>query len=476
MSFLKDSAIVSDALQAYFQDSLRSDKPVINQQEMGSLIEKFGLQQHISNGDLEGGQLKQFLDNYLDSTTRLHHPAYLAHQVASPHYAGALASLVDGFTNNPMAIYEMGPGAAAIEYFMINWLLEKAGWKAAPVGPNKSINKDCGAGVLTHGGSLANTTALIAARSRLVPDVWQQGNPPDLALLAPAESHYSIGRAAGILGIGSDSLYALAVDNRGVIIPDRLPQALQRLRDSGKRPLALVANACSTALGIYDPLDEIGHFCRGEDIWFHVDGAHGASALVSKKYRHLLQGVEMADSLIWDAHKLMRTPTVCAALLVRDGRTLDNAFQQDASYLFHDKLQPGFDFIHRTVECTKAGLGLRLFMVLGALGEKGMEDYIDRQYDLAREAYPFIASQADFYCPAEPQSNIICFRIEGDDSLQLEIRNRLMAQGSFYLSTANVDGKRYLRIALMNPATDLQVIMALIESVRLARAEIESGL
>lgn len=476
MSFLKDSAIVSDALQAYCQDSIQSNKPVINQQEMASLIQMFGLQQHISNGDLRGEQLKQFLDSYLESTTRLHHPAYLSHQVAVPHYAGALASLVDGFTNNPMAIYEMGPGAAAIEYFMVNWLLEKAGWKAAPTDPKKSIDEDCGAGVLTHGGSLANTTALIAARSRLVPDVWQHGNPSDLALLAPAESHYSIGRAAGILGIGSDSLFALAVDNQGVIIPDRLPQALQRLRDNGKRPLALVANACSTALGLYDPLEEIGRFCREEGIWFHVDGAHGASALVSEKYRHLLQGVELADSLIWDAHKLMRTPTVCAALLVRDGRTLDNAFQQEASYLFHDKVQPGFDFIHRTVECTKAGLGLRLFMVLGALGEKGMADYIDRQYDLAREIYSFIKRQPDFHSPAEPQANILCFRIEGDDSIQLEIRDRLMALGSFYLSTANVDGKRYLRIALMSPETDLQVIEVLIKAVRLAREEIGAGL
>jgi L-2,4-diaminobutyrate decarboxylase len=470
MSFLKDSAIVSDALQAYFQESMHSDKPVINQQEMGSLIQTLGLQQHISNGDLRDGQLKQFLDSYLESTTRLHHPAYLAHQVAAPHYAGALASFVDGFTNNPMAIYEMGPGAAAIEYFMVNWLLEKVGWKPAPVDPGKSADEAWGGGVLTHGGSLANMTALIAARSHLVPDVWQRGNPPDLALLAPAESHYSIGRAAGVLGIGSDSVYALAVDNRGVIIPDRLPQALQRLRDNGKRPLALVANACSTALGLYDPLEEIGSFCREEGVWFHVDGAHGASALVSEKYRHLLRGVELADSLIWDAHKLMRTPTVCAALLVRDGRTLDNAFQQEASYLFHDKVQPGFDFIHRALECTKAGLGLRLFMVLGALGEQGMADYIDRQYDLAREVYPFIMRQPDLYSPAEPQANILCFRIEGDDSLQLEIRDRLMALGSFYLSTAKVDGKRYLRIALMNPETDMQVIEALIEAVRLASA------
>ena len=132
----------------------------------------------------------------------MHHPAYLGHQVAVPHYAGALAALIDGFTNNPMAIYEMGPGAASIEYYIVNWLLEKAGWKPAPLDMQDAREQDFGGGVLTHGGSLANLTALVAARSRIAPDVWQDGNPGDLALLAPAESHYSIARAAGILGIG----------------------------------------------------------------------------------------------------------------------------------------------------------------------------------------------------------------------------------------------------------------------------------
>ena len=474
MGFLEDSAIVSEELQTYLEESLQREKPVIHQQNMSSLIKTLGLRQHVNNGDLQGEQLKHFLDNYLESTTRLHHPGYLAHQVAVPCATGALGSLIDGFTNNPMAIYEMGPGAAAIEYFMINWFLEKVGWAPSPLDVHRTDKEEYGAGVLTHGGSLANTTALITARSHLVPDVWQKGNPPDLALLAPKESHYSIGRAAGILGIGSESLYPLVVDSHGVIIPDELPGSLQRLHDDGKRPLALVANACSTALGLYDPLEEIGHFCREHSIWFHVDGAHGASALLSEKYRHFLKGVTLADSLIWDAHKLMRTPTVCAALLVRNGSTLDAAFRQEASYLFHEKAQPGFDFIHRTVECTKAGLGLRLFLVLGALGEKGLSNYIDHQYDLAREIHALIENQPDFRSPAEPQANIICFRIEGDDATQLEIRDRLMAQGSFYLSTANVDGKRYLRIALMNPATDLQLMEELIKAVRQCKEQIES--
>ena len=225
--------------------------------------------------------------------------------------------------------------------------------------------------------------------------------------------------------------------------------------------------------GLYDPLLEIGRFCREEGIWFHVDGAHGASALLSARYRDLLRGVELADSLVWDAHKLMRTPTVCAALLVREACSLDNAFEQEASYLFHDKAQPGFDFIQRTVECTKAALGLRLFMVLAALGEKGLSDYIDRQYDLTREIYAHLRRQPDFQCAARPESNILCFRIEGEDKLQLQIRDYLMAEGDFYLSTALIKGRRYLRIAVMNPETELRHIEALLQQIRGLRQRIE---
>ncbi len=468
MSFVNDAKIVTEALDQYFQQSLAGDKPVIHQAAREKLIADLDLAAHVSAGGLSGESLAQFIATYLSTTTRLHHPAYMAHQVAVPHYAGALAALVDGFTDNAMAIYEMGPGAASIEYFVINWLLEKVGWEPAPLDRTYDHGDHVwGGGVLTHGGSLANLTALVAARSRIVPQVWLEGNPPDLALLAPAEAHYSIARAAGILGIGRHAIYDLDVDARGVIVPDRLPEAYNRLKNDGKRAVALVANACSTAVGLYDPLDEISEFCRQQAVWFHVDGAHGASALLSDKYKGLLKGIEKADSLSWDAHKLMRTPTLCTAVLVRDYRTLDQAFQQEASYLFHDKEQPGFDFIHRTVECTKAGLGLRLFMVLAALGERGLADYIDRQFDLAVEAYTYISQLPDFECAVAPEANILCFRlVEGSDDMQLKVRDKLTAQGDFYISTAEFNGKRYLRLSLMNPDTSLDDIKRLVSEIR----------
>ncbi len=469
MGFVADAERLVQLLATYREMSEAKERPVIQLTPLGELVRQLQLEELVDQGGLTGEALEDFLNRYLNATTRLHHPGYLAHQVSVPHYAGALGSLVDGFTNNPMAIYEMGPPAAAIEYFMINWLLQRVGWRPAPL---FAEDEPCGhyaGGVLTHGGSLANLTALIAARSRIAPEVWSEGNPGDLAILASGQSHYSITRAAGILGIGAKGVVPLELDRHGVVIPDRLPAALDRVRQMGRRPMALVANACSTALGLYDPMAEIGEFCREQGIWFHVDGAHGASALLSPHQRHRLHGVELADSLTWDAHKMMRTPPLCAAVLVRDHRTLDRAFEQEASYLFHDKQQPGVDLIHRTVECTKAALGLKLFMVVSAMGEKGLADYLDRQVDLAHQAWRYLTDQPDFSCPVEPQSNILCFAYRDWDREHLRVRDRLIDNGSFHLSTTQVGGRWYLRAVFMSPATEMSDIESLVEAIRCER-------
>ena len=475
MSFLSDAEIVITALEKYYQESISRTKPVINQIPLEKLISDLDLSAHIEDGCLSGDDLAQFMTDYLESTTRLLHPTYLAHQVGTSHYAGALASLIDGFTNNPMAIYEMGPGAASIEWFIINWLLKKVGWHPQPLKMPRSTDQIFGGGVLTHGGSLANLTALLAARSKMAPQAWQEGNPRDLVLLAPAESHYSVARAAGIMGLGRNAVYPLAVDEKGVVIPAKLPEVYARLHDKGKRVFALVANGCSTAAGLYDPIREIGEFCNTHDIWFHIDGAHGASALLSQKHKHRLDGSELADSLVWDAHKLMRTPNLCTAVLVKDFRSIDNTFQQEASYLFHEKDQPGFDFIHRTVECTKAGLGLKWFFVLAALGEQGLEKHVDDQFELAKQAYEYIQSQPEFDCAVKPQSNILCFRLAGSDKLQLDIRDKLIARGEFYLSTADFGDQRFLRMVFNHPHTHLDDIKRLIEKIRGMVAEKRSA-
>jgi L-2,4-diaminobutyrate decarboxylase len=200
-------------------------------------------------------------------------------------------------------------------------------------------------------------------------------------------------------------------------------------------------------------------------LWLHVDGAHGASALASEKERALLNGVEKADSLTWDAHKMLRTSGLCTAVLFREAHALDRAFQQKASYLFYGDEKPGVDLIERTIECTKTALGLKVFLNLAWRGEKGLARYVEDRYELTRRLHKQIESRPDFECPYTPESNILCFRYRDDDELQVAIRDRLLEEGRFHISSTEIHGSRYLRLTVISPQTNEATIDGLLDAI-----------
>jgi L-2,4-diaminobutyrate decarboxylase len=428
--------------------------PVNAQPEPDELAEELELARWIREGGMDAAALEDWLPGYLDATVRLHHPGSMAHQVAVPSTGAAVADLIHGATNNPMAIYEMGAAGATIERAVVRWMLDKVGFA-----------RDS-AGVLTHGGSLANLTALLAARARVAPDAWRAGTPGDLALLAPPSAHYSVRRAAAILGLGEDAVLELEVDELERIRPERLPAALERCRAAGRRPLALVAAACATSTGLFDDLRAIGSFCAEHGIWLHVDAAHGGSALLSERHRHLLDGIELGDSVVWDAHKLLRTSGLCAAVLVRRGDDLPAAFRQSGDYLFNDNESVGFDLLDRALETTKTTMGLKLFLSLAWAGERGLGEYVASRYDLARRFHDVLSRQPDVTCPYPPESNIVLFRV--GDSDQLALRDRLLEGGRLHIGATTLGGERYLRLVVMAPDTDETTLAQLLRELRAA--------
>jgi L-2,4-diaminobutyrate decarboxylase len=297
--------------------------------------------------------------------------------------------------------------------------------------------------------------------------------PGDLAVLAPPSAHYSVARAVSILGLGRRAVVPLATDALERVDVERLPEALARTRAAGHRPMALVAAACATSTGLHDDLEAIGDFCAEHGIWLHVDACHGASALLSPRLRHLLRGIERADSVVWDAHKMLRTSGLCAAVLFRRERDGADAFKQEASYLVYGDEDPeAVDFVMRAVECTKATLGLKLFLNLAWRGEEGLGAYVAEQYDKARRFHRVIAARPGFECPYAPESNILCFRYGADGALQVAIRERLIAQGDFHLSSTEIGGERYLRMVVMAPATEQRTIERLLDAVERAAEEL----
>lgn len=447
------------AVASYVRRSQAGDGPAVSVPPPAQVRDELGLRELIRDGGLDAGGFEPWLERLLERTARLHHPGEMAHQVAAPDAPAALADLLHGAINQPMSIYEMGPAANAMEAAVVEWMTDRVGW-----------DENAG-GVLTHGGSLANLTGLLAARAAAAPDAWEDGVAGDLAVLAPPSAHYSVKRGVAMLGLGERAVVELDVDEHERIVPAGLEAALERAGASGLRPMALVAAACATGTGLHDDLEAIGRFCSERGIWFHVDAAHGASALLSPAHRGLLRGIERADSVVWDAHKMLRTASLCAAVLLRDARRLDGAFQQKASYLIYEDAEAaGPDLLGRQVECTKAPLGLKIFLNLAFRGERGLGDYVAAQYDKTLRFWELISARDGFECLSRPESNILCFRYGSDDRLQVELRERLLAEGRFHLSSTEVSGVRWLRMSVMAPATSEQTVEELLDAIeRLAR-------
>jgi len=445
-----------EILTEYLATSQNGSVKVLEQksaEELGKLLQ---LNQLIKEGGLDIPKLKSFLKIYLENTQHMHHPGYIGHQVSVQHVASGLADMVHGVANNPMAIYEMGPAASVIERTIINWMLSKVGWFEGTDFTNFNHHQKNGSGVLTHGGSMANLTALLAARAAIAPNAWQDGTPDDLVVFAPETAHYSVARSISIIGLGKKSVIPISVDELERMKVSALLPALQKAKSEGKKVMAVIANACATSTGLYDPIDEIGQFCEAHNLWFHIDGAHGASALISDKEKHFLKGVERADSIIWDTHKMLRTTTLCAAVLFKNPKHMSDAFQQKGSYIFHEKEQPGFDVMPYAIECTKAGLGNKLMWVLAAEGEQGLTDFVEGRYAITRQIHDLINSHPAFECPYFPEANILCFRyLKFENEQQLALRNRVVKNGNFYISSAEVRGTRYLRLTVINPLTSL---------------------
>ncbi len=434
----------------HMRDSLNGRGKVLVQESIDEIARQLDFDKTIAHGGADIGELVATL---LRNSNRLHHPSYIGHQVAVPMAGAAVADLINGATNNSMPVYEMGPAASAIERKLIGWALSKIGWQAE------------GSGVMTHGGSMSNLTCLLGARAAALPDAWENGVPPNCAILVPESSHYSNSRAAAIMGLGTAGAITIPVDREYRVQPDELARVYDGAVRRGKRVLAVVANACGTATGTYDDLRAIGRFCKDRGVWLHVDGAHGGSVAISDKYRSLLDGIEHADSMTWDTHKMLATSALCGMALFRRRSRMLGTFSQQATYIFNSFEKPGEDISVNTLECTKSMLSLKLFFNLAIVGEKGLASLVETLYDRTRAFHRLIESRPGFSCLCPPDSNILCFRYGDDSAMQDRIRQRLVLEGDCYITRATIHGLSYLRLSVMNPYTEERHVHALCDRI-----------
>jgi len=406
---------------------------------------------------------------FLGGANRLAHPMYMGHQVAAPLPAAVWTEAVIAALNNSVAVSEMSPTGTAVEQRVIRWMCDLAGFGAGA------------GGTLTSGGLEATHTALLAARAALEPEAWKRGLKGVAPLVLCGEhAHYAIARAGGELGLGTDNVRAVPSVNWKMDV-----QALTDLLDAAqadkRRVMAVVATAGHTATGSVDDLEAIGAICEQRGLWFHVDGAHGASALLSPRHGERLRGIARARTVAWDPHKMMLVPLAAGALIARDERDLSAAFAQRAPYLFHEADGTrSADQGTRSFMCSRRVDALKVWVTLQRYGASGLGAIYDHLCALAASLHAMIAERADFVSLHVPESNILCFRwLPADvvdeptqDWLNRRVRERYNASGRGWITSTVLDGRRVLRVTLMKPRTQESHLAELLDGLAAEGAQL----
>ncbi|MCH9684247.1 MAG: aminotransferase class V-fold PLP-dependent enzyme [Deltaproteobacteria bacterium] len=365
-----------------------------------------------------------------------------------------LGEIAAVLTNSPMHTFK----ASGVQVLLERAVLRRMG--AAAGMPD-------GDGMFAPGGSLSNFAAMMMARNEALPRTRERGMPSTpAAIYTSAASHYSVGKAAAMLGLGREQVRRIPIDARGRMLPQALAAAIARDQAAGTVPVMINATACTTVLGAFDPLPALADVAKEHGVWLHVDAAYGGSILLSPRHRHLLEGCERADSVTWDAHKLLGVPLTCSALLTRRPGQCAAHLDEAASYLFQDDalLDPG----RGSIQCARHNDALKLWLSWQHHGDAGLAARIDRLFMLAAHTTARIEAEPRLALSLAPSSINVCFEARGKSSRRL--CRALWERSIAKIGHAVVDGREVVRWVFVNPAVETSDIDEVIDQL-LATAE-----
>ena len=384
----------------------------------------------------------------------------LAH--ARPRYFGYIGSsglesavLADALAaSHDVNMAAESAAAFLVEQQALRWMGEFVGFPVA-------------GGTFTSGGMTSNLTALMAARTRAVPESRSEGlSGVRPVIYASSDAHSSIERAVEVLGVGSGNLRAVPIDERRRMRPDALRSMVESDLAAGCTPIAVVATAGTTLTGAVDPLRAISKVCRDFGIWMHVDGAYGLPAASTEIARGLFDGLEYADSASVDAHKWMFVPKACSVLMVRDQSSLTSAFRHDASYMVEE--EGHHHPVDGTLEYSRPFRSLKLWMALRAHGADAFRSAISANLVLAGELEDHVRAHPRMELVLEKADlSIVPFRripASGDpDAHNMRLARAIQKDARVYVTSAVIDGRACLRPCVVNFRTSSADVRAIVE-------------
>ncbi|WP_299252857.1 aspartate aminotransferase family protein [uncultured Aquimarina sp.] len=442
----------------------------------GDLISDFGSKKHLITPNSQVNltideALKEVKELYLDHTIAFHHPNYVAHLNCPVLLPAIIGDLVASSVNTAIETWDQSTSATLIEQEMIRWICAEM---KLP---------DTSDGVFTSGGTQSNFMALLLARDdyafkhfglNLKENGWSDV-VSKFRFFCSEKAHFSIRKNAALMGMGYNAVIPVPTDDKMKMESDALVQAIEKEKQLGNIPIAVVATAGTTDFGSFDPLETIAKIAKEYGIWFHVDGAYGGSYILTETHQHLLSGIAHADSVTIDFHKTMFQPVCSSAFLVRDTKHFKYVSYY-ADYLnpleHRDEEFP--NLIEKSIQTTRRFDALKLWFSLKMTGAKTIGSFLEKVHYLALDLYYNIKDDVCFEVVHKPELSTLVFRYKVPevtsntvhDTINLYIKNKLFKSGQASVASTKLDGKVYLKFTLLNPKSTIDDLLNIIQMIK----------
>lgn len=414
----------------------------------------------LSQKGVELNSIVAELKTILDHSVSTIHPLFLNQLFGGFDEAAWAGEVASTLLNPTMATFEIAPALTVIEKRVVNELLEMMGFER-------------GEGIMVTGGSNSNLLAMLCARTEYSPSIRQTGFGHNrFRVYVSAEAHYSFDKAANITGIGTQNLILVPSNDKGEMIPDELERIIKTDLKEGYVPIMVGATFGTTVMGAFDPLIKIAKICEAYKIWLHVDAAWGGGALFSNSHKHLLKGIQLADSVTFDAHKTMGTPLITSFFLTKHPGILKNTNRGGgAEYLFHEYDNSEWDTGTYSLQCGRRADILKFWLLWRAHGTEGLIKRTEHLFDLAKFAKDEIAANPRFKLIHAHYLNV-CFQVharhdqENINSFTLKVRKAMVKEGKAMVNYAQrADGTIFFRLVFPNHQTERAHISELLKII-----------
>lgn len=370
----------------------------------------------------------------------------------TPTYIAVLGEALVAGLNPQIATLARSQLASKMEQQAVRWIGEQL-YPQLAGGDPLHMPFD---GTFTSGGNEANFSGLALALAAKFPEAIEEGvvaigGKP--IVYASAESHHSLDKSAGLLGLGRRAVHRIAVDERVHMRMDLLEKAIEQNQAAGHKPFCVVATAGTTNSGAVDDIAAAADVCERHGLWLHVDGAYGASAVFSRNARQLVRGIERADSITIDPHKWLAMPFAAGVIVTRHPETLMKAFAVSTPYMPKASAAVLPDNWRISTQWSRRANGVKLWLSFKVYGRQAYEEHIDRQLKLARKFAEWVRSSEHFELTSEPDMTIINFRVKGRPEMNDAVVDEVTRDGARWISTTMVDGKSVIRMMVISYLT-----------------------